>query len=212
MKYNREEGLPYPQPWEWIRDNIDFYDDECFYVDIGANDGIIASNTAHYDLNMGWSGICIEPHPRAFIELIKNRPNSTNLNICISDQVGKVNFCVVNGYAEMLSGIENCYHPDHKKRIDAEIEKYGGNRETVKIDSKPLRQVLSENNVKKVDYLSIDTEGSELQIIQSIDFDLVDIRVISTENSSRTDIKGFLESKGFIFCEQICCDEIYCKN
>lgn len=212
MKYNREEGLPYPQPWEWIKDNMDFHDNQCFYVDVGANDGIIASNTAHYDLNMGWEGICIEPHPRAFSELVKNRPNAINLNICISDEQGEVDFCVVNGYAEMLSGIEKCYHVDHKKRIDSEIESYGGSKEIVKISSKPLKQVLFENQVKKIDYLSIDTEGSELQIIESIDFDLVDIRVISTENSSRTDIKGFLESKGFIFCNQICCDEIYCKS
>jgi FkbM family methyltransferase len=212
MNYQRQKDLPYPQPWEWIKDNIDFSDDDFFYVDVGANDGLIVSNTAYFDLVLKWKGICIEPHPGAFSELIKNRTNSINLNICISDEEGEVDFCAVSGYAEMLSGIEKCYHPDHKKRIESEIEKHGGNKEILKIISKPLRQVLSENKVKKVDYLSIDTEGSELQILKSIDFDIVDIRVISTENSSKSDIKTFLESKGFIFSGVVCCDEIYYKK
>lgn len=212
MKYIREKGLPYPQPWEWIKDNINFYDDECFYVDIGANDGLIASNTAHYDLNMGWKGICIEPHPRAFSELLKNRQNSINLNICISNEDGEVDFCLVEGYAEMLSGIEKFYSFDHKKRMEAEVQNMGGKKEIVKIISKPLKNVLIENNFNKIDYLSIDTEGSELDILKSIDFSLVDIHIISTENTSNSDINSFLGSKGYYFLEKICCDEIYCKN
>jgi len=212
MNYQRQSDLPYPQPWEWIKDNIEFTDDECLYVDVGANDGLIVSNTAHFDLNLNWKGICIEPHPRAFFELTKNRPNAINLNICISDEEGEVDFCAVSGYAEMLSGIEKCYHPDHKKRIESEIEKHGGNKEIVKIISKPLRQVLLENEVKKIDYLSIDTEGSELEILKSINYDLVDIRVISTENSSKSRIKEFLENKGFVFSDMVSGDEIYYKK
>ena len=69
MIFSRQSDLPYPQPWEWILDNIEFEDDELFYVDVGANDGLIVSNTAHFDLNLNWKDICIEPHPRAFIEL-----------------------------------------------------------------------------------------------------------------------------------------------
>lgn len=212
MNYQRQSDLPYPQPWEWIKDNIEFSDNECFYVDVGANDGLIVSNTAYFDLDLNWKGICIEPHPRAFSELIKNRPDSINLNICISDEESEVDFCIVSGYAEMLSGIEKCYHPDHKKRIESEIERHGGNKEIIKIISKPLKQVFSENKLKKIDYLSIDTEGSEMEIIKSIDFDLVDIRVISTENSCNSDIKSFLETKGFIFADKICADEIYYKK
>jgi FkbM family methyltransferase len=212
MRFQREDGLPYPQPWEWIKDNIEFFDEKCFYVDIGASNGLSSSNTAHYDLNMGWGGVCIEPHPKAFSELLQNRPNAINLNICISDQDGEVDFCVINGYAEMLSGIKKHYHLNHEKRINSEIKNHGGSKEIIKIISKPLNKVLFENNLKKVDYLSIDTEGSEMEIIKSIDFDLFDIRVISTENTSKSDIKNFLKSKGFTFYGQICSDEIYCKN
>lgn len=212
MTYQRQIDLPYPQPWEWIKDNVDFSDAEGLYVDVGANDGLIVSNTAYFDLDLNWKGICIEPHPRAFSELVKNRPNSINLNICISDEEGEVDFCAVNGYAEMLSGIEKSYHPDHKLRIESEIQKHGGNKEIVKISSKPLSQVLFENKISKVDYLSIDTEGSEFQILKSINFDVVDIKAITTENSSQSDIQSFLESKEFTFVGIICADEVYIKK
>ena len=212
MKYDREEGLPYPQPWEWIKDNIDFHDEECFYVDVGANDGLIVSNTAYYDLDLGWKGICIEPHPKVYTKLKKNRPNAINLNVCVSESDSEVDFLMIDGYAEMLSGIEKSYHPDHKIRIESEIERHGGNKQVIKIISKPLKQIFFENKVKKVDYLSIDTEGSELEILKSIDFDVVDIRVISTENSSRSDIREFLKNKGYVFADLICGDEIYLKN
>ena len=212
MKFIRQYDLPYPQPWEWIKDNIEFKDEKCFYVDVGANDGLIVSNTAHFDLNLGWDGICIEPHPRAFIELEKNRKNSKNLNLCISEKETEVDFLVINGPAEMLSGIYDKYHPDHKTRIESEIQKNGGNKELIKVRSKPLKQIFKENFITKVDYLSIDTEGSEYEILFSIDFDEVDIRVISTENSSRKNIKEFLFKKNYTLATICCGDEIYYKN
>jgi len=212
MKYPREMHLPYPQPWEWIKDNISFEDEDLFYVDIGANDGITVSNTAYFEMDMGWKGICIEPHPTAFEKLEQSRPNSINLNICISDEDGVVDFLSIDGYSEMLSGIQKHYHPNHIDRINREISQKGGTKQTLKIISKTLKNVLNENNVEKVDYLSIDTEGSEYQILNSIDFDSVDIRVISTENSSKKDIKGFLDSKGYNLATICCGDEIYYRR
>ena len=212
LNFKRQEDLPYPQPWEWVKDNINFSDEELFYVDVGANDGLIVSNTAHFDLNLGWKGICVEPHPRAFSELQKNRPNSINLNYCITDSEGEVDFLSISGYAEMLSGIKSFYSEEHLKRIDSEIQKHGGEKQIIKIVSKPLWKVLKEYDVKKIDYLSIDTEGSEFEILNGIDFDRVDIRVISTENSSNKEINKLLQDKGYVFAGFVCGDEIYHKK
>ena len=66
MKFKREPQLPYPQPWEWITDNINFEDKELFFVDVGAHDGISSSNTGHFEIDLGWDGICIEPNPLVF--------------------------------------------------------------------------------------------------------------------------------------------------
>lgn len=212
MKFKRDKKLPYPQPWEYIKDNIEFDNINCFYVDIGANDGLTGSNTAYFDLVENWDGICIEPHPIAFESLKKNRPNSKNLNLCISDNEGIKEFCVIYEYAEMLSGMVENYSEEHLERIELEIKKYGGYKKIIELQTKSMQNIFKENSINKVDYLSIDTEGSEFEILSGIDFNEVEIKVISTENSSKKDIKNLLKKYNYWYIGQVCADEIYCKK
>ena len=71
----------------------------------------------------------------------------------------------------MLSGIKSEYDPKHLERINSEVAKHGGSINTVKIQSRRLDSILEENKITKIDYLSIDTEGSELSVLKSIDLD-----------------------------------------
>jgi len=75
-----------------------------------------------------------------------------------------------------------------------------------------LKNVFREQSIKKIDYLSIDTEGSEFEILCGIDFKEVEIKIISTENSSKKDIKSFLKNNNYFFMAQVCADEIYYKK
>jgi len=221
MTFKKESGLPYPQPWEWVVDNIQFNDEKCFYMDIGAYDGLSSSNTAHFDINLGWDGICIEPHPHVFLDLQENRKNSINMNICISSVDGEVDFlsiskpenCPENWKPEMLSGIYNQYSDQGKNRISNDLSTHGGTTEIVKVQSRPLNDILRENSVTKIDYLSIDTEGSEYDILSSINYDEFDIRIITAENNSGTkEVRDLLQEKGYIFLTKCCSDEIYAKK
>jgi FkbM family methyltransferase len=178
MNYKRQIDLPYPQPWEFVIDNILGRKQGLMYVDVGANDGLIVSNTAYMELDLGWNGICIEPHPEAYYKLEKNR-NCKKYNCCISDIYGEVDFLVVYGYAEMLSGIKSEYDPRHIDRINSEVAKHGGSLNTIKVKSRTLNSILKENNITHIDYLSIDTEGSELSVLKSIDLDKYIVSVIS---------------------------------
>lgn len=220
MKFKKESGLPY-QPWEWVFDNIEFHDGECFYVDIGAYDGLSSSNTAHFDINLGWNGICIEPHPDVFPILETNRKNSININACVSSINGEVDFLSVkspenspsNWKPEMLSGICDEFSIQGKNRITNDLSTHGGSTEIIKVKSKLLDDILKENLVTKVDYLSIDTEGSEFNILSSINFNEFDIRVISAENNyGSTKVKNLLENNGYMFLTKCCSDEIYVKK
>ena len=212
MKFPREEYLPYPQPWEWILDNIQFKTNSPFYVDVGANDGIQSSNTGYLEMDLGWNGICIEPHPEAFARLQNNRI-CKKYNCCISESNEEVDFLMVNGYAEMLSGILTEYDPKHIERIEKDIREAGGSREIVKIPSRSLTSILEENNIVNINYLSVDTEGSELSVLKSIDFNKFNIEVISVENNNYHDyVKDFLISKNYQFILKVCADEIYIKG
>jgi FkbM family methyltransferase len=132
------------------------------FVDIGANDGIIFSNTYFLE-TMGWGGIAIEPIHSVYNELTKNR-HCVTVNGCISPRSGKRLFRVVSGYPEMLSGLVEEYDPRHLNRISNEIETHGGKYEDIEVDCYNFNELLENNGISQVDYLSIDVEGAELNI------------------------------------------------
>ena len=71
---------------------------------------------------------------------------------------------------------------------------------------------MEENNINNIDYLSIDTEGSELNVLKGIDFDKFNINIISVENNGYNDnVKNYLESCNYEFLCKVCGDEIYAK-
>ena len=103
---------------------------------------------------------------------------------------------------------------EHLDRIKNHIEKHGGDYKIEKIKSLSLNSILEENLVTNIDYLSIDTEGSELNILKGIDYNKYSIDIISAENNNDSDmsVRLFLESKGYSFITKCCADEIYKKN
>ena len=75
-----------------------------FFLEIGALDGIKFSNTYFFE-KRGWKGICVEPSPKKFSLLEKNR-NCICEQLAVSDVSGeKFSFMDIHGYGEGLSGI-----------------------------------------------------------------------------------------------------------
>ena len=183
------------------------------FVDVGAHDGKTFSNTYFFETSLGWTGLCIEPMAERFDQLQKNRPRSTCIYGCAYNYTGKLTFREVSGYAEMLSGVDSDYHPAHTSRIHREVSQHGG---TVKLFEKPcyrLADLLEEAKISVVDYLTIDTEGSELKVLQGIDFDKVRIEVIDVENNyGDSSVRDFLLSKGFVWAQKIVGDDIYVRK
>jgi len=182
-----------------------------FFLDIGANDGISCSNTFFLEKERGWSGICIEPIPDVFNQLNTIR-KSINYNVCISEKEGFVNFRRVHGAPEMLSGILEFMTPDHIKRINEECNLTNGSYEDIKLESRNINLILKSHGVKKIDFLSIDTEGAEFTIIKTIDFDKVHITFLSVENNdSSEEIRVYLKSKGYKYIPFIT-DDFFIKD
>ena len=184
------------------------------YVDIGANDGVTWSNTIILEKQYNWKGICIEAHPTMFKQLQSNR-NCTCLEYAISDKEGELDFLTIEGSweANMLSGLVDNYDPRHRERVDAEHLRYGGTSSTVKVRCKTLQQIIDDENLTKIDYLSIDTEGSELPILKSINFDKINIDLISVEVNYEADpIDELLTKHGYKFITKVACDAFYSKR
>lgn len=183
-----------------------------YFLDVGAYDGVKFSNTFFMEKNLEWKGICIEPNPQVFSQLIKNR-QCIALNCCISEVGGNYSFLSVSGWGEMLSGILEFLNPAHLERIDDTIKKNGGTKTIMNLAAKPIKSILSEKNISSIDYCNIDVEGGELSVLKSIDFSLVRIKVFTIENNYKADeVKKYLYEKGYKRIWRIGADDVYEYN
>ena len=130
-----------------------------------------------------WNGINIEPLKSVYDKLVTNRPNCINVNCAISDNNGSAEFLSNDGYTEMLSGLKSEYDARHINRMYNEIQVMGGESKTILVDTKRIETICEENNINHINYLSIDVEGGEMKVLQSINFEKVFIDVIGFENN-----------------------------
>lgn len=182
--------------------------DKGFFVDIGAHDGIDGNNTVYFE-KKGWSGVCIEPHPDVFESLKKNRTCVVE-NCAVWTENTVVDFLAVSGYPEMLSGIIESYDPRHKARVDREILHMGGSSRTVKIQARRFDDIIKTTHIN---FLSIDTEGSEIAILKNVDFSKYVIDVICIENNfNDPSFLTFFKDRGYVLhSTHSGCDQIYKK-
>jgi FkbM family methyltransferase len=172
-----------------------------FYVDVGAHDGISINNTLYFEKNNNWSGINIEPIKKVFDKLVINRPNNINLNCAVCNNDGETEFLCNTGYTEMISGIKDNFNIRHLHRLQHENIQHGSITEIIKVETKKLETILDENDISHINYLSIDVEGAEFEVIKSINFDKTFIDVIGFENNYddvSIHIVEYLQNKGFI--------------
>lgn len=183
------------------------------FVDIGAHNGISYSNTKFFE-ELGWKGLCIEPIPEVFEELKKNR-SCICVQGCVCDYNGKGSFLRVEGEPEMLSGLLSKYDRRHLQRVKDEVaaRSFGKAPKCIEVQCYLLNDLLRENKIFHIDYLSIDTEGGELDILKTIDFDRFDIEFIDVENNFKDQkIIGFLSSKGYKLIANTGWDDIFKKE
>lgn len=181
------------------------------FVEIGAHNGEAFSNTCMLERYRHWSGLCVEPLSHCFEEL-KTKRSCHKLNVCISDYDGEADFLFVGNYSEMLSGLLNSYPQEHIDRIDREIRDCGSTKRVIKVQTVTLKTAFDQFGIGHVDYCSIDTEGSEIQILHSIDFNTIDIDVFSVENNyGGSELEEFFRSKNYHKLIKLGCDELYRK-
>lgn len=100
----------------------------------------------------------------------------------------------------MISGLKNSYDNRHMSRLQKENLMTNSTTEIVTVYTKRLETIFDEKNIKHVNYLSIDVEGGEFNVIKSINFDTVFIDVIGFENNYNdisVPIVSYLENKNF---------------
>lgn len=165
-----------------------------FFVEFGATDGVLLSNSYLLEKEFGWRGICAEPNPKFFKNLQINR-NCTVSNECIGATTGeKVRFVFAQEYGGMQKHMADDMHKGKR-------EAYLDQGQEVELETISLHDFLIKYNApKKIDYLSIDTEGSEFEILKNFSFDEWDILYFSIEHnftSQRESILALMNSNGY---------------
>tara|TARA_X000001036_G_scaffold115622_1_gene108879 strand:- start:441 stop:1298 length:858 start_codon:yes stop_codon:yes gene_type:complete len=176
-----------------------------FFIEIGAYDGIEGSNCYHFEKFLKWDGIAIEPSNIQFKKLKKNRKCKL-FNKAISNEIKEVEFIEVTEGLTQMSGINEKYY---KNNFD-----FISNNEKSKIQNYNLKTITFEQVVSQgidIDYLSIDIEGGEMDLLKSINFNNNNIKIISLENNTPADLnfENFFKNKKFIYFDRIGQDEIF---
>jgi len=174
-------------------------------------------------MERNWSGLLIEPNPIEFEKRHQHpRPKSVFENCAISDIEKDINFLSIEGPCNVLSGIIEFYNPQHLDRINKELEMYKNypqghdlysRKEEIPMKAVRLETLFDKHGIKKIDLLSIDVEGAESQVLNSINFDKVDIDVFLIENNYGLNKEiEFLSNKGYKLPGNIQWDSIFVKN
>ena len=147
------------------------------FLDIGANDGVTFSNTRAL-VDLGWSGVHVEPGIAAFSKLKENLPDSMAYRIAISDQDGEALFHESDKASRhMLSSL-----------VDAEKERWGASYGfgTITVKTMTVQTFLEHADLSHIDFLSIDAEGADLMIFLQFDLSGLGVRLCCVEHNGRS--------------------------
>lgn len=173
---------------------IEFYNkkEKGFFVEIGAFNGVESSNSFILEKVYHWYGLCIECNPIYYKELSKNRNCIVNNSAIYNEDDRIMDFYSSGGYAGL---VETNQHPHI---VSDPI---------IKVKTKKLTTILDEIKAPSfIEYLSLDTEGSEYEILKAHDFNKYIFGYISVEHNhiekNRKLIRELLESKGYLFVRE----------
>jgi len=165
-----------------------------FFVEFGATNGRDLSNTFMLEEHFGWKGLLAEPARCWHAALKANRRASIDTR-CVWKQTGARLEFKETEIAE-LSTLSNL--------ADKDFNKNGRVRGTTySVETVSLNDLLKAHNApREIDYLSVDTEGSELDILRAFDFADYDIKIVTVEHNfvkpNRQEVLQLLSGNGFV--------------
>ena len=161
-----------------------------FYIDVGAYHPYRLSNTYLFYLN-GWRGINIEPRPNSKKLFDTVRPADVNLELGIAEQPGHEQYYVFG--ESTLNQFDFAAAGNTRSKL----------KEIVKIRVERLSTILEDHiaNNRSIDFITIDTEGAEYQVLKSMNWSDFDIKVVLIEqnknNKTFDDVHRLLISKRY---------------
>uniref|UniRef100_A0A7S0RCF0 Methyltransferase FkbM domain-containing protein n=1 Tax=Pyramimonas obovata TaxID=1411642 RepID=A0A7S0RCF0_9CHLO len=198
--------------------NKHLFRDEPFgvFVEFGAGDGLFMSNSHPYEEELCWSGLCIEPTTE-FEKLQRNRPKCAKVKSAICDRDGPRTFHDIteNGLWTGWSGFGDTFEPTTWRHINNNVARGNWRVKEIEVQCVKLQNLLSSKGVPKVDYLAIDVQGAEYEVLRTIDFKSVTVDVLQVESMAQEGglkIESLMVGNGFVKVAQVGEDSIYVRK
>jgi len=148
-----------------------------FFIEAGAGDGEATSNTVFMEAKLGWSGLLVEPNKAIFDSLGGKKRNVFSIQSCLSRHrfAEKLKFDTDDVFGDIVA------------------------KKTETVQCFPLYSLLLALGNPRVDFLSLDVDGDELDVLRTIPFDMVDIEMflIKTKNENSTIINDLMSQSGY---------------
>lgn len=188
---------------------LDHFKEPGYFLEIGCWDGELISQTAFLERNYGWKGLCVDPFPINF--------EKRSCNVCrkaVSADGKNRRFLKVS--KDRRHGGDVSYFSGFSDSVKVHlplIHEFCDYQEC-EIETVTIEQLYGEYNLPSfIEFLSVDTEGSELEIFEHIDFEKYHFGLIVFEHNdvaaARYAIGNILQSHGYERIAALRCDDIY---
>ena len=171
------------------------------YIDVGCYHPFKGSLTAKL-YSKGWNGINIDLSQTTIDLFNISRKKDINLNIAVTSFDG-----------------ETFYYENSPINQQNSLIKSNEYQSKVKIKCLKLNSILEQNNIDSFDYLNIDVEGSEMEVIKGIDFNKFNPRLITIENNDllledylKSEVYKMLIENGYTLINKIGVTNFFIKN
>jgi FkbM family methyltransferase len=176
-------------------------------VDVGAYDGMFDNNTYYFE-RKGWRTLCVEPLPEKYSECCTHRKEC--VNCCVSDSdTDNVPFHVFK--RGIHTGAISSLKPDSRliDQLRGTIDDYY----SIPINTRTLTSILKEHNFPTtIDFISIDTENTELDVLKGLDLVYYNVKYLIVENNfNDPDCEEYLKSFGYVKIDRIGANDMFKK-
>lgn len=218
INYSSKEGQD-----KWVLETLS-NKTKGIFVDIGAHDGVDDSNSYCLEKYFGWSGLCVEanPNPKSFPRLQSNR-SCISENCAVFDRNGFVDFAARTSRAQTCGIYSDDFINEHTiKQVQNK------SFSVIQVPCYTLEFLLEKHSLPNIiDYLSLDVEGAELNILKCFNFNKYKFRTLTIEhgynekspvglnihNKNRKEkIKDLLIKNGYSFVKTCVCDDFFVKK
>ena len=161
------------------------------FLELGALDGKLFSNTLVLEHKMQWKGILIEGSPKSYNALKANRPHQITVNAVMCGRHGTVHY--LEGARSCCRGVVEFMLEEKRKSMKNATNKI------LDVPCVPLSYIFESLNVKHINLFFLDVEGAEMSVLQTIDYDSVTFDVMCVEGGKfrEQQYADFLQPKGY---------------